>query len=121
MSGNPCHECAVADNADVIIARLNGRVMELERQRDTAREAADTTKLELLAKHYGASSACDILRKQRDERDVRITELESLLGRIVKYANEDRARTPGFTRLSCALTEASRTLSGKKEGQDERT
>lgn len=35
---------------------------------------------------------------------------ESLLGRIVKYAREDRARTPGVTRLARALDEANTLL-----------
>ena len=34
-----------------------------------------------------------------------------LLRRIVKYAREDRAQTPGFTRLARALAEAERLLS----------
>ena len=40
---------------------------ELTRKREEAREAAGTEKLELLARAYGSSSACYILRKERDE------------------------------------------------------
>lgn len=39
-----------------------------------------------------------------------IDHLRGLLGRIVKYAVEDRAVTPGSTRLARAITEASQLL-----------
>lgn len=38
----------------------------------------------------------------------KIVELKALLRRIVKYATEDRAVTPGFTRLDRVLEEALR-------------
>jgi predicted nucleic acid-binding Zn-ribbon protein len=40
----------------------------------------------------------------------RVKELEELLGRAVKYAREDRAVTPGVTRLARVLAEAETAL-----------
>ncbi len=37
----------------------------------------------------------------------------ALLRRIMKYAHEDRARTPGVTRLARALAEAAELLKGE--------
>jgi hypothetical protein len=39
-----------------------------------------------------------------------------LLRRIVKYAREDRMRTPGYTRLARALVEADRMLAMARTG-----
>lgn len=42
-----------------------------------------------------------------------VEQLRELLARILKYAREDRARTPGATRLARALDEADAALAGK--------
>lgn len=42
-----------------------------------------------------------------------VEQLRALLARILKYAREDRARTPGATRLARALDEADAALAGK--------
>lgn len=42
-----------------------------------------------------------------------VEQLRALLTRILKYAREDRARTPGATRLARALDEADAALAGK--------
>lgn len=43
-------------------------------------------------------------------------EAEELLARIIKYAEEDRATTPGSTRLARVLSEARIHLALKPEG-----
>jgi diadenosine tetraphosphate (Ap4A) HIT family hydrolase len=47
----------------------------------------------------------------------RVAKLEGLLGRAVKYAREDRMRTPGTTRLARLLEEASAALSEARGGE----
>lgn len=44
----------------------------------------------------------------------RVRVLEELLGRVIKYAREDKAVTPGFTRLARVVDEAFAALSGSK-------
>jgi hypothetical protein len=51
--------------------------------------------------------------KERDEARAEVERLRALLARILKYAREDRARTPGATRLARALDEADAALAGK--------
>ncbi len=45
-----------------------------------------------------------------DAAERRAAEAEGLLSRAVKYAREDRMRTPGLTRLARVLAEAERSL-----------
>lgn len=54
----------------------------------------------------------ETLSAQRDERDA----VFALLERIVRYAREDRMRTPGYTRLARALVEADRLLAKARTG-----
>ena len=49
-------------------------------------------------------------RLERQYAESRLAAATKLLGRIVKYAQEDNARTPGSTRLARALGEAERLL-----------
>jgi hypothetical protein len=48
---------------------------------------------------------------RHDDHVAAMTEATALLARIVKYAREDRAATPGVTRLARVLTEAEELLS----------
>ena len=52
-----------------------------------------------------------------DEKTHQVAQLEALLTRIVKYAREDRAETPGATRLARALAEAERMLARPDGGE----
>lgn len=47
------------------------------------------------------------------DRGAYIEHLRSLLERIVKYVHEDKARTPGSTRLERVMAEARAALAGK--------
>src|SRR5690606_30777860 len=60
---------------------------------------------------YGRECLAELMGAEPAAR----SEVEALLRRIIKYAREDRARTPGVTRLARALAEAEALLA-KKEG-----
>lgn len=71
------------------------RIAELGRERDGARVVAEQADL------------------YRDASEQKLAAANALLARIVKYATEDRASTPGTTRLARALSEAEAHLSGQ--------
>mgnify|MGYP001593852565 CR=1 FL=1 len=53
----------------------------------------------------------------RDAAESENETLRRLLGRIVKYATEDKAQTPGFTRLARVIEEARDILAAKEVGK----
>jgi hypothetical protein len=72
--------------------------------------AAEPSTLDgMLAQRW--EQAAESADEQLDAAHERIGTLLVLLGRIVKYAREDRATTPGYTRLARALAEAEKLLS----------
>lgn len=77
------------------------RVRELERERDEALRAAQGPYPgQSWAGRAGELAAeVDLLKAQRDRLLARHRESRQLLVRFVKYAREDRAETPGKTRL----------------------
>ncbi len=84
---------ALYDEAAAVVA-------ELTRERDEAREAAGTSKMELMAKYYGASSACDILHEQLAKRDAGIAELEKQVGKLDEDAADlDSIRMRQFAEI----------------------
>jgi hypothetical protein len=61
-----------------------------------------------------ANVTTDMLLQQRATLAARVTALEALLARCIKYAREDRMRTPGKTRLARALADAERVLAAER-------
>ncbi len=53
------------------------------------------------------------LRAEKAAIGFELADMKSLLARIVTYAREDSAHTPGFTRLARALEEAEKLLGGE--------
>jgi DNA repair exonuclease SbcCD ATPase subunit len=86
---------------------LGQRVDELQRDRDSSKAQLAKVRGDLdtmIAVH-------DEVERDRDALCAKLAEAEALLHRIVKYAREDRMRTPGKTRLARALIEAGDLLS----------
>lgn len=61
------------------------------------------------------SRACVALTAERDALQRRVGRAEELLQRFVKYAREDRAVTPGFTRLERLVDETSAALAASQK------
>lgn len=112
---------------DTIIDSLE---KQLNEQRNRAEEAeAELARIEkingLFCDHHGIIDGCGIAKaagraalaeRERDEARQEVARLRELLVRIVTYAVEDRAWTPGTTRLARAILEAKRVL-GIPDGQ----
>lgn len=69
-------------------------------------EAAEARVAELESDYSVAIRASEIAIELAENRGATLDQARGLLERIVKYAREDRAATPGVTRLARALAEA---------------
>lgn len=100
--------------------RMNAaRKAELRACVAAASEAAEKARADdgMASQDYGYVTGLDdgmrLLAEALDALDAaerRAAEAEGLLSRAVKYAREDRMRTPGLTRLARVLAEAERSL-----------
>lgn len=95
------------------VRQESARAAAAERERDEARELVDLART-------NSHTLGRIIREQiaaLSAAERRAAEAEALIGRIVKYAREDRARTPGTTRLARALDEADQLLALRSRPQ----
>lgn len=118
--GGPRDFVAYASPLDYVdalgrIRRLEAKLAETERERDTYREAWSAACVGRDQAESGHSKTIGELfdaERERNRWAARVRELEAeretdrgLLRRVVCYVIEDRARTPGFTRLARLVDE----------------
>jgi hypothetical protein len=111
----PCQKC----KAD--LERARERIEELECEVTIEAEAAAALTAKLWASNAEVKrlSTEDCLRRpvmyleRAEAAEQKLAAANALLGRIVKYAVEDRAITPGTTRLARVLSEAEAHLANQ--------
>jgi len=82
------------------VARLREAIQGLKALPRVALDAATETNSDLLRALDAARVSLNEAERERDEARVRVREGRMLLHRAVKYVREDRAETPGTTRLA---------------------
>lgn len=86
------------------------RIVELERDKATLAEQGAVHARRVWELERELALSREAIKLARNTERKRAEAAESLLRRIIKYATEDRAATPGVTRLARVLEEAKQAL-----------